>query len=81
MQRVRAVILGQRIFHAVEGEGGVGDPVGITSDNDPKIGRVDQISLERVVSEDNVAQVAALVRHPQRHDDAPVGHGADFEAL
>ena len=81
MQRVGAVILGQRVFHPVEGERRVGDPVGIASHDDAEIGRVDQISIELVVAQDHVAEVAVLVRHPNRHNDAALSHGAHFHAL
>src|SRR6185312_3750695 len=81
MQGVRAVIFGQGIFHAVEGEGGVGNPVGVAPDDGAEVGGVLQISVNFVVTEDNVAQVAVLVRHSQRHDDAAVVDGAYFEAL
>ena len=81
MQRVRAVIFGQGIFHAVEGEGGVGDPVGVAPDDGAEVGGVLQISVNFVVTEDNVAQVTILVRNSQRHNNAAVVDGAYFEAL
>ena len=81
MQGVRTIILGQGIFHAVEGEGGVGDPVGVPPDDGAEVGGVLQIPVNFVVAEDNVAQVAVLVRHSQRHNNATVVDGAYFEAL
>ena len=81
MQGVRAVILGQSIFHAVEGECSVGDPVGVPPDDGAEVGGILQIPVNFVVAEDNVAQVAVLVRHSQRHNNAAVVDCAYFEAL
>ena len=81
MQGILAVVFGQSVFHAVEGEGAVRNPVGVASHDRPEIWRVHQISVEVIVAQDNIRQLAFSVRHPHGDDDSAISHGPHFQAV
>src|SRR5579864_225997 len=81
MQRIRSVILRQRVCLPVERERSIGDAVGITSDNGAKIGRIRHITFGLVVAENDIRKLPLAVGNTKRQDDATVIHGADFNTV
>jgi len=72
VERVGAVVGGERVFPAVERELALGDAVAVATHETAEIGRLLQVFRKRVVAEHHVAQLAHPARHADRLDNAAV---------
>src|SRR5579862_8772884 len=81
MQRVGAVVLGQGVRLAVEGEGAVCDAIRVPPDDRTEVGRIGCISLQRVMPESDIRELAFAIGHADGENDAAVIHGVDFESV
>jgi len=68
VQVVGAVVNGQRVLHAVQGELALGDAVGIAAGHLAAAGTVPEIITGLLVADDHIGQLALLVRHHDGND-------------
>ena len=72
VQRVGTVVGGELVLLAVQGEGGVGDPVAVAADDGPEVRVRLQVAVDRVEAEGHVGGAARAVGHDDPlHDGAP----------
>ena len=74
VQMIRLIVGGERVGGSVQCELACANAVAVTTDQRAKIWAVRHIAVERVVAEHDIYQLAVLVRHLERRDDAAVGH-------
>ena len=81
VQRVGPVIFRQSVGFAVEGEGAVGDAVGIAADNSAQERRIRNVALQVLVAENDVGKLAFAVGDANRNNDAAIVHRIDFDSV
>src|SRR5262249_37448767 len=73
VQRVRAVIRGENVGHAVERKSSTSDAIAVAADQGAKIRTVLEVARERVVAQYDVLITAGAVGGGEKGHDAPVG--------
>ena len=81
VQRIRPVVDRQRVGFAFERELASGDSIPVPADQTAEVRTALQITVERVVAEHDIAELAVFVRNFQRHDDAAVIANARLDAF
>ena len=81
MQRVRAVVFGQVIRRAVDGELAIGDAIGVAADDRAEVRRVLEVAGEAVEAEHDIVELSRAVGRADRRDDPAVRHDLDFDAV
>src|SRR5882762_5528093 len=81
MQRIGAIVFGQRIFFSVDSESSIGDAISISPHDGAKIRTLVEISIEFIETKNDIVELPVLIRNPQRHDDSAVSNGAHFHAM
>ena len=82
VKMVRAVVLGEFVFHAVQREPALCDPVPVSADQRSEVGVVAaQVLLQAVEAEDDIAAPAGTVGRVERDDGPAVGHDGGFNAV
>ncbi len=61
VERVGSIVLRQRVGLAVEGEGAVGNTVGVATDHGADVRRIRDIAFEVLVAEDDIGELAFAV--------------------
>ena len=69
---IRAVVDGQVVGYAVEGEASVSDSVGVASDSCAEAAGIVEVFVEGVVAESHVAEFAVFVEDVEFGDSAAV---------
>src|SRR6185436_12367893 len=78
---VRSVVNGQLVGFSVERELPFSNAIAVTSDQAAKEMVALDVTLERVMAEHHVAELAVLVGHGERDDGASVSENARFGAV
>lgn len=74
---VRAVVGGQFVFLAIQGEDSFGDTVGAAAHVGTEVGVVLKVIIELVEAEDDIGKTSVLVRHADFGDNPAVVGAAD----
>ncbi len=80
VQRVGAVVGGERVGFALKGEPALGDAIAVPADQGAEIGGGLGIGGDAVAAFDDIDHLAVAVRHDERNDDAAVVGDRGFRA-
>ena len=72
VQSIRTVVRREVIIYAIQGELSPGDAIAIPANQRAEVWAVGPITVEIVVTQDNVPETPILVRHPEGLDNASV---------
>ena len=80
MKVIDAVVDCERVFDTIQGEPSARQAISVPSDQGAEKSRAVQISLQRVVAHDHIAEYAVPIRHFDRGDDPAVVNNSDFHS-